>query len=382
MINVLVTCAGKGQRFLDQKITMPKPLIQIRAPGSNISATMVRVTTDSLPFINDLGPQRIAFSVLQEHIDEWFINTRLMTMYNEPVIVPFDEVTRGNMETAYQSIEYLQKHAGWSLDDPILILDSDNKYDGSKFMAFIESRMRKEFAAVCYFEPLDKKTHWCFAQMEGKRVYNLLEKKRNALDLGGKPMVGVFYFSSARLFMRAAEEIFYSGDGPTDEEYYMSQAVQHLVAKVVWVYGNEVTDVKPLGTPADVNKYEQKPIRIAIDLDDTILHCKEADEEYGNEKPQARAIEILKRWKSQGHYIIIHTARHARTCEGNLGKIIARQGLTTLQWLEDNEVPYDEIWWSKPHADIFIDDKGFRHTPGDWQSTEMAVLQFIDGERI
>ena len=382
MINVLVTCAGKGQRFLDQKIKTPKPLIVISHPNNHLSEPMVKITTDSLPFIQKLAPQRIAFSVLQEHIDEWFIDTRLMTIYNEPVIVPFDEVTRGNLETAYQSVEYLIKNSGWSIDDPVLILDSDNKYNGSQFMKFIDGRRRKEFAAICYFKPLDEKTHWCFAQMEGKRVYNLLEKKHNALELGAKPMVGVFYFSSARLFLKAAEEVFFSEEGPTDEEYYMSKVVQHLISKDVWVYGCEVTDVDPLGTPADVNKYEQNPIRIAIDLDDTILHCKAADEEYGNEKPQARAIEILKRWKAQGHYIIIHTARHARTCDGNLGKILAKQGLTTLQWLEDNEVPYDEIWWSKPDADIFIDDKGFRHIPGDWQSTELAVLRFIEGGKI
>lgn len=378
MVNVLVTCAGKGQRFLDQKIKMPKPLISVSHPNNPVSEPMVKITTDSLPFIEKLAPQRIAFAVLQEHIDDWSIGTRLMTMYNEPVIIPFEKVTRGNLETAYQSVEYLIKNSGWSSDDPILILDSDNKYDGSNFMKFIGSRRKKEFAAVCYFEPLDEKTHWCFAQMEGKRVYNLLEKQSNALELGGKPMVGVFYFSSAQLFLDAAEAVFFSEEARAGE-YYMSQVVHHLISKNVWVYGHEVTDVNPLGTPADVNKYEQNQIRIAIDLDDTILHCKAADEEYGNEKPQARAIEILKRWKAQGHYIIIHTARNARTCEGNLGKILARQGLTTLQWLEDNEVPYDEIWWSKPHADIFIDDKGFRHTPGDWQSTELAVLRFIEG---
>jgi len=113
-------------------------------------------------------------------------------------------------------------------------------------------------------------------------------------------------------------------------------------------------------------------VRIAIDLDDTINYSKKSGT-YGNEPLQDGAIEALRRWKAQGHYIIIHTARNMDTCRGNIGKALARQGLTTLQWLKDNDVPYDEIWWSKPHADIFIDDKGLKHTPGDWLSTIRAI---------
>lgn len=114
-------------------------------------------------------------------------------------------------------------------------------------------------------------------------------------------------------------------------------------------------------------------MRIAIDLDDTINHGKQTGTEYGEEVLQDGAVETLRQWKKDGHYIIIHTARGMKTCENVPAKAFARQGMTTLQWLEDNEVPYDELWWSKPDADIFIDDKGFKHTPGDWQATAKAV---------
>lgn len=378
MTNVLVTAAGRGQRFVDAGITVPKPIIPVGGPGGG--TIMAKLTTDSLPFVEDLGPGRLAFAVLQDHIDEWYIDTRLKVVYNEPAIIPFDKVTRGNLETAYQSVNWMLKNGGWNVQEPLYILDSDNKYDGSKVEKFIYRKGMfgsPLFASVCYFKPLDEKTHWCFAQMDGSRVWNLLEKNPQALELDAKPMVGTFYFSTAKLFLDAAEAVFFSND-KTSGEFYMSQAIQRLIDDGTKVYGCKVTDVDPLGTPADVKKFEGRPIRIAIDLDDTILHCKSAGEEYGNEKPQEGVIETLKRWKGQGHYIIIHTARHTRTCDGNLGKVLARQGLTTLQWLEDNEVPYDEIWWSKPHADIFIDDKGYRHVPGDWQSTELAITRFME----
>jgi hypothetical protein len=34
--------------------------------------------------------------------------------------------------------------------------------------------------------------------------------------------------------------------------------------------------------------------------------------------------------------------------------------LHTLNWLEKNNVPYDEIYFGKPWAQIYIDDNAFR----------------------
>lgn len=118
-------------------------------------------------------------------------------------------------------------------------------------------------------------------------------------------------------------------------------------------------------------------MRIAVDLDDTINHGKQACAEYGDEVAQIGAVETLRQWSNDGHYIIIHTARNMKTCENVPAKAIARQGMTTLQWLEDNDVPCNELWWSKPDADIFIDDKGFKHTPGDWATTAKAVRDLV-----
>lgn len=381
MTNVLVLCAGHATRFTDAGIHTPKPIL----PIGKDATPMVKVTTDSLPFIDELKPGKLAFAVLQEHVDDRGMGEVLKSLYNEPALVAFSHVTRGNLETAQQAAESMVDKKGWSLDEPLLILDSDNKYDGSGFVAFIEEveKLTKEFGVICYFEPIDDKTHWCFAQMKGLEVFNLLEKHPSALDPGidGKPMVGTFYFSSARLFLAAAKDVITEGE-KSKNEFFMSQAITRLMDLGSSVYGCKVDTVIPLGTPEDVKNYEHRTIRIAIDLDDTINYCKKPTEKYGNEALQEGVIDTMRNWKKQGHYIIIHTARHMNTCHGNVGLALAREGLIMLQWLKDNDVPYDEIWWSKPHADIFIDDKGFRHTKGEWTETAEAVKRFIRGDTI
>jgi capsule biosynthesis phosphatase len=392
MTNILVLCAGKGQRFKDAGYDGPKPLIDVDG------VPMVKRTTDSIR--RPSGTDRLAFAVLTKDVVVYDMSARLKDIYGQGIhIVEFPDLTRGNLETAYEAVSHLIGRCSWKRDEAILILDSDNMYDGSQFWVFIDTLEKSSFSisghggaepgrfgVVCYFEPLDDKTHWCFVQMKGKTVYNILEKHPAALEVGGKPIVGTFYFTSAKLFMDVASDVI-TMNIRSKGEFYMSQAMEGLLEFDIPVYGHKVTEVVPLGTPEDLKKFlgevwNFKQLIIAIDLDDTINHAKKPNEEYGNEKLQESVIEVLRRWKKQGHHIVIHTARHMNTCDGNLGKVLARQGLTTLQWLQDNDVPYDEIWWSKPHADIFIDDKGLRHTPGDWHKTEKLVNRFARGEKI
>ena len=49
-----------------------------------------------------------------------------------------------------------------------------------------------------------------------------------------------------------------------------------------------------------------------------------------------------------------------KTCNNNLGMILAKQGKTLFDWLDKHEIPYDEVWFGKPLADLYIDDKGYR----------------------
>ncbi len=105
--------------------------------------------------------------------------------------------------------------------------------------------------------------------------------------------------------------------------------------------------------------------RICIDLDGVIAGFKKTGETYADVAPVPGAIERLQAWKAQGHYIIIFTARHMKTCQGNLGLVNARVAETALAWLRKHQIAYDEIYFGKPWADIYIDDNAFRFQ--DWE---------------
>ena len=97
-------------------------------------------------------------------------------------------------------------------------------------------------------------------------------------------------------------------------------------------------------------------MRICIDMDGTICKTRRTNQSYSDVEPMEGVREALKELKRQGHYIIICTARHMKTCDNNVGKVVARQGKTFLSWLDKYETGYDEIWFGKPYADVYIDD--------------------------
>ena len=101
-------------------------------------------------------------------------------------------------------------------------------------------------------------------------------------------------------------------------------------------------------------------MRICIDIDGVLCHLKQENQSYADIEPIAGAVEKLRALRAHGHVIILFTARHMKTCNGNLGLVMARIGRSTLDWLARYEVEYDEIYFGKPWADIYLDDNAMR----------------------
>jgi capsule biosynthesis phosphatase len=109
-------------------------------------------------------------------------------------------------------------------------------------------------------------------------------------------------------------------------------------------------------------------MRICVDLDGVICGLRREGQSYAEVEPLPGAVEKLRALRRSGHYVIIFTARHMKTCHGNVGLVLARQGATTLQWLARHGVEYDEIHFGKPHADLYVDDNALRF--GRWEDVD------------
>jgi capsule biosynthesis phosphatase len=120
-------------------------------------------------------------------------------------------------------------------------------------------------------------------------------------------------------------------------------------------------------------------MRIVVDLDGTICTLKQEHQTYAQVSVKPGAIELLKKLREEGHYIIIQTARNMATCDSNVGKVMKNVGMITLEWLEKNGVEYDEIFFGKPNANLYIDDRAFRFV--DWKSITTEKLETLAREK-
>ncbi len=115
-------------------------------------------------------------------------------------------------------------------------------------------------------------------------------------------------------------------------------------------------------------------MKICFDIDGVLCPLRQDGQNYEDLPARAGAPEKLRALKAAGHYIILHTARHMATCKGNTGLVIARQGKTLLDWLERHNIPYDELYFGKPHADVYVDDNAYRFESWDKISDDGSSL--------
>jgi capsule biosynthesis phosphatase len=104
--------------------------------------------------------------------------------------------------------------------------------------------------------------------------------------------------------------------------------------------------------------------RICIDLDGVVAELKQPGQGYADVAPVPGARDKLRTLRAAGHYIILFTARHMKPAPGT-PPALARVGQVTLQWLERHDIPYDEIHFGKPWADVYIDDNALRFATWD-----------------
>lgn len=117
-------------------------------------------------------------------------------------------------------------------------------------------------------------------------------------------------------------------------------------------------------------------MRICIDLDGVICELKKKGETYSDVLPRPGAVDAVRKLKESGHVIVIYTARHMKTCGGDVGKVIARQGRVTLDWLAKHGIEYDEIHFGKPWADVYIDDNAVRFV--SWDNFDATVYTSVE----
>lgn len=104
-------------------------------------------------------------------------------------------------------------------------------------------------------------------------------------------------------------------------------------------------------------------ITLVMDVDGTLCPVKESSQEYADVVPYADVVERLREYKREGAHIVLYTSRNMKTYNGNIGLINANTAKVMLAWLDQWDIPCDEIIYGKPwagHRGIYVDDRAVR----------------------
>jgi len=123
----------------------------------------------------------------------------------------------------------------------------------------------------------------------------------------------------------------------------------------------------------NITRFKPSQMRICFDLDNTLVTPPYILRDYSTVKPIQNMIDLAKKLKSEGHIIIIHTARKMLSNSHNTGAAIANIAKLTIETLDNFEIPYDELIFGKPYAEIYIDDKAFNPYVNSFESVGLIT---------
>lgn len=90
-------------------------------------------------------------------------------------------------------------------------------------------------------------------------------------------------------------------------------------------------------------------------------------EKYKHSKVYPEAITFLRALKERGHEVIIYSSRHSEDRE------------LTEKFLEENNVPFDELVLGKPRAELYIDDRAMKFK--GWNYFDEYIVEVRNAER-
>jgi capsule biosynthesis phosphatase len=354
-MNIIIPLGGKGERFKTLGYTKPKPLIKVL--GREIICWLIDnlnhtyISDIIIPYNSDLIPFRF----------EDFIKYKYPKLSFK--FIPLKEQTEGAAETILIAANLIINN------NNIMCIDGDNFFNIDIIDLYLKNTNKN-----CIFGFYDSNTEPIYSYLKLNKLNHIVEiKEKNKIsDIA---CCGVYCFENKTVLENVCKFIL-DNKIKQNNEYYISNVFAEMIKREIIVDSIIIpqSNFICLGTPLQVkifcnnipkiSAYEKinnnlliKKSKICFDLDNTLVTFPVIAGDYSTVLPIHENINFLKYLHKMGHYIIIHTARRMKTHKGNVGKIMADIGKITFETLDNFEIPYDEIYFGKPDADFYIDDK-------------------------
>ena len=342
-LNIMIPLGGLGKRFSDEGFSQPKPFVKV------LGKELIFWVLDNLHLESSDRVYIVYHSALSKSNFEDVLNRR----YPRISYRMLQSETRGAAETILLGasiIEEERRHL------PLVCLDGDTFY---RTNILDKIRQSSNNGLICFKDDSSEPIYSYTKIDEQKQILEIAEKKK----ISNLANTGCYFFSSSEFFSTSARIVI--DENIRDRgEFYVSTVIKKMILDNHKFDAIEIRemDFEILGTPIQVKLFcgketiRSENLRICFDLDNTLVTYPKTMGDYESCEPIMRNVEILRRLKRDGHTIIIYTARRMKTHDGDVGKLVADIGKITLDFLDQHDIPYDEIYFGKPYANFYIDD--------------------------
>lgn len=235
-MKIVIPMAGRGSRFGNSGMNLPKPLIPVAGKP------MVAWALESL---KGLAHSQIIFVALAEHEAQYSVCSLLHSFVGSSAqVFLIDGVTEGQLCTVLTARDLIDS------DEDFLIASADT-YVVSNLATDIAKRAANCRGIISVANlPGD---HWSFARADSAgRVVEVAEKTR----ISGYASTGLYYFASGSEFVQVADDMIRNQE-KTRGEYYVIPVYQKYIHRGLQVDISLATQVWDMGTPNALAAFEQ-----------------------------------------------------------------------------------------------------------------------------
>lgn len=340
---VVIPINGLGSRFKNEGYALPKPLV--KAAGDKIVNHVVNHL--------NLSSEDTLIVGYSKELERYEFETTFKKDNDGLPRVLFkllDQPTRGAAETLLIVLNSFDLKD----DSPVLSVDCD-----TVLLDDVVTMFRAEPGnVVFYFDDTGDRPIYSYIKTDSAgNVVSIKEKTKISMKActGAYGFVNVreCRFSLERAIMR--NQVF-------NGEFYLSCVYDAMIETGLRVRALHAPRRACLGTPYELKenvmlrKLKASAKRFCFDLDGTLITHPRVPRDYNTVAPIKRNIQLVQDLHSAGNHIIIFTARGMRTFEGNAVAAESAHRTRIEHILKRFGVPYHELIFGKPWADVYVDD--------------------------
>ena len=238
-IQVLMPMGGLGERFKKAGFSTPKPLIEVDG---------MPMFKRALASLEVAGIDTRLIVVVREDADrDYGLGGLVRQAHPAAEIVLLARNTRGAVETALEATAVLDPTL------PLLIMDCDIAFESRDYFAAIDRAVRTGLPKGLLLSFTSEDPRYSYARLDAAGCVEETAEKR---PISTNALMGAYFFTEARTFLTAAEELMLDEISAEMPEYYLSLVFNRMLRAGLKV-GLARGDFYSFGTPEELARYEQ-----------------------------------------------------------------------------------------------------------------------------